>query len=141
MPPSSRATIGIAVATASDSNATRVTVRTRPIVRLRRPAENRPPSTTSGSTRGPSAEPSCIGGDGIRLREAGDHGLGQRPAGSWIARQPDPDLVAGERHVARPDTGQAQADSSWSAAERRQEAHRGRPAQCPETDDKLAVLT
>ncbi len=50
--PSSRATIGMIVETASASNATRVTVRTSPTVRLRRPADHRPrPSSTGPRVR------------------------------------------------------------------------------------------
>ena len=50
--PSSRATIGMTVETASASNATSVTVRTRPSVRFQRPADHRPrPSSRAAAAR------------------------------------------------------------------------------------------
>ena len=48
IPPSSRATIGMAVETASDSNATRVIVRISPIDRPRSGGEKRPPAWRAG---------------------------------------------------------------------------------------------
>ena len=47
-PPSSRATMGMMVETARASNATSVTVRTRPTVRFRRLADQSPPPSSTG---------------------------------------------------------------------------------------------
>ena len=67
----------------------------------------RPPSTAEGAAD-PAVLPSGMGQDGSASdRRATTAWVSVQPA-ARIARQPDPDLVAGERHVARPDAGQAQ---------------------------------
>ena len=66
-------------------------------------------------------------------REPGHDGLGQRPALPRVARQPDPDLVAGERDVARPDARQRARRPAARIA-----VARGQPV--AEPDDELALL-
>ena len=79
---------------------------------LRRFRQTGRPTTTSSrrptrsSARSSSTRSSPVGSARHRRGEPGDHGLGQRPATRHVLRQPQADLVAGERDVARAQAGQ-----------------------------------
>ena len=79
---------------------------------LRRFARTGRPTTASSrrptrsSARSRSRRSSPVGSARHRRGEPGDNGLGQRPATRHVLRQPQAHLVAGERHVARTQTGQ-----------------------------------